>query len=275
MLARPALLRHSLHLRAPPPTMEEQLAEEDETLEAVKIAGGLSAACIGFYTALTYGGVDDTLAGNLVLLALVAFGSYLLFFDGGATQAALEMQAVQEVCGRRQTRRCKREMRDPTAAPSPLTRSAPRSAPHPVPRSVPHPIPHTPYPTPYPTPRPIPYPTPYPPILGGRQRGRSDGFCATGGGGFPSRPPRLRHLRRPRRCPRRPRRRRPRTDRRRSRCVVCRIPHLSREREPRRGARARARWRGGGRRHLRPGALPSQPLRSQAGTLDTCERGSR
>ena len=99
MLARPALLRHSLHLRAPPPTMEEQLAEEDETLEAVKIAGGLSAACIGFYTALTYGGVDDTLAGNLVLLALVAFGSYLLFFDGGATQAALEMQAVQEVCG--------------------------------------------------------------------------------------------------------------------------------------------------------------------------------
>ena len=149
MLARPALLRHSLHLRAPPPTMEEQLAEEDETLEAVKIAGGLSAACIGFYTALTYGGVDDTLAGNLVLLALVAFGSYLLFFDGGATQAALEMQAVQEVCGRRQTRRCKREMRDPTAAPSPLTRSAPRSAPHPVPRSVPHP---SPYPVSHPVP---------------------------------------------------------------------------------------------------------------------------
>ena len=32
-----------------------------------------------------------------MLVALCAYGSYLLFFDGGVTQAALEQQAIQQL----------------------------------------------------------------------------------------------------------------------------------------------------------------------------------
>ena len=41
--------------------------------------------------------MDEVLSGQLVLLALVAFGSYLVFLDGGVTQAALEA-AAQRGC---------------------------------------------------------------------------------------------------------------------------------------------------------------------------------
>ena len=41
--------------------------------------------------------MEDILAGNIVLVSLCAYGAYLLFFDGGVTQAALENQAVQQL----------------------------------------------------------------------------------------------------------------------------------------------------------------------------------
>jgi len=66
-------------------------------MQALAIAGGLSAGCIALYTGLTAAGVGEVLAGNLLLLVLAGIGSYLIFFDGGTTQAALQAQAVQEV----------------------------------------------------------------------------------------------------------------------------------------------------------------------------------
>jgi hypothetical protein len=36
-------------------------------------------------------------AGNLVLVALCVYGAYLLFFDGGVTQKALENQAIRQL----------------------------------------------------------------------------------------------------------------------------------------------------------------------------------
>ena len=72
-------------------------SESSETVEFLTTAGGFFAGCFALYGALTYAGVEEVLAGNLVLLALCAIGAYLLFFDGGATQAALQAQAVQQV----------------------------------------------------------------------------------------------------------------------------------------------------------------------------------
>ena len=83
----------------PAPDAESRLTEErKEALLGVSIMSGLFAGTFGFYYVLTsLGGVDEVLAGQLVLLALVAFGAFLVFADGGATQAALESSAVQQM----------------------------------------------------------------------------------------------------------------------------------------------------------------------------------
>lgn len=95
LAARPALPR-----AAPPICVSEEesqaRAERDETIEYVKTLGLFSGGSLGMFFALSAGGLDDQQAGNVVLLALVGFGAYLLFFDGGVTQAALERQAVQQ-----------------------------------------------------------------------------------------------------------------------------------------------------------------------------------
>lgn len=94
--------------------MQQQKSERSEALQALGISGGLLGGCFGLYYGLTSAaGVDEVLAGQLVLLTLVGFGSYLVFFDGGATQAALEAQAVQQMA----------------ADEGELMRSAPREAP--------------------------------------------------------------------------------------------------------------------------------------------------
>ena len=72
--------------------------EDDETLEAVKIASGFFGVSIVAYSAMTQlAGLDEVLAGNLVLVGLCIYGAYLLFFDGGVTQAALESQAILQL----------------------------------------------------------------------------------------------------------------------------------------------------------------------------------
>jgi len=77
---------------------EQKAAERAETVEYFKTLGGFSFGSLGLFVALTAGaGMEDVLAGNLVLVALCAYGSYLLFFDGGVTQAALEQQAIQQL----------------------------------------------------------------------------------------------------------------------------------------------------------------------------------
>ena len=83
----------------PAPDAESKLTEErKEALLGLGIMSGLFAGTFGFYYVLTsLGGVDEVLAGQLVLLALVAFGAFLVFADGGATQAALESSAVQQM----------------------------------------------------------------------------------------------------------------------------------------------------------------------------------
>ena len=83
-----------------PGSFEEQqkAAERAETVEYFKTLGGFSFGSLGLFAALTTGaGLDDVIAGNIVLVALCAYGSYLLFFDGGVTQAALEQQAIQQL----------------------------------------------------------------------------------------------------------------------------------------------------------------------------------
>ena len=81
-------------VRARPLSMQDQPEEESETLEAVKIASTFFGASAVGYSGMVALGLDEVLAGNLVLLALVAYGAYLLFFDGGVTQNALEKQAL-------------------------------------------------------------------------------------------------------------------------------------------------------------------------------------
>jgi len=72
--------------------------ERSEALLGLGIMSGLFGGTFGFYYVLTsLGSVDEVLAGQLVLLALVAFGGVLVFFDGGVTQAALESSAVQQM----------------------------------------------------------------------------------------------------------------------------------------------------------------------------------
>lgn len=77
---------------------EQKAAERAETVEYFKTLGTFSFGSLALFVALTAGaGLEDVLAGNLVLIALCAYGSYLLFFDGGVTQAALEQQAIQQL----------------------------------------------------------------------------------------------------------------------------------------------------------------------------------
>mgnify|MGYP002630731003 CR=1 FL=1 len=92
-----------LELRARTPVCasfeeEQKEAERAETFEYFKTLGGFSFGSLGLFFALTNGaGLEDVAAGNLVLVALCAYGAYLLFFDGGVTQAALENQAVAQL----------------------------------------------------------------------------------------------------------------------------------------------------------------------------------
>jgi len=89
--------------RAPPPVCEMELeddkaAEREETVEYFKTLGGFTFGSFGLFIALTAGaGMEDVLAGNLVLVALCIYGAYLLFFDGGVTQKALENQAIRQL----------------------------------------------------------------------------------------------------------------------------------------------------------------------------------
>ena len=77
---------------------DEKEAERAETIEYLKTLGGFSAGSLGAFVALTAGaGLDDVVAGNLVLVALCAYGAYLLFFDGGVTQKAMENQAIAQL----------------------------------------------------------------------------------------------------------------------------------------------------------------------------------
>jgi len=98
-VARPHMRVTSRAVMMAGPSEEEQkAAERAETLEYFKTLGGFSFGSLGLFVALTAGaGMEDVLAGNLVLVALCAYGSYLLFFDGGVTQAALENQAIQQL----------------------------------------------------------------------------------------------------------------------------------------------------------------------------------
>ena len=99
--ALPRLVRPNA--RAPPPsamcdTSSEKAAEREETLEYFKTLGGFSFGSLGLFVALTAGaGMEDVQAGNLVLVALCVYGAYLLFFDGGVTQKALENQAIRQL----------------------------------------------------------------------------------------------------------------------------------------------------------------------------------
>lgn len=72
-------------------------ASRKETIQSLSITGGLLFGCFGLYNLCTSAGVDEVLAGQVVLLTLVAFGTALVFFDGGITQAALEANAVQQM----------------------------------------------------------------------------------------------------------------------------------------------------------------------------------
>ena len=84
----------------PTTTLEDDLkaAERAETIDYFKTLGGFSFGSLGLFVAFTAGaGLDDVVAGNLVLVLLCVYGAYLLFFDGGVTQAALESQALQQL----------------------------------------------------------------------------------------------------------------------------------------------------------------------------------
>ena len=85
---------HRGSLRAPAPTCttdfekQEKAAEREETIEYFKTLGTFSFGSLGFFLALTQGaGMEDVLAGNIVLVALCALnddarkarrGSFLL-----------------------------------------------------------------------------------------------------------------------------------------------------------------------------------------------------
>jgi len=76
----------------------QKAAERAESAEYFRTLGGFTGVAIGGFVALTQlAGLEDVQAGNLVLVALCAYGAYLLFFDGGVTQAALEKQAIQQL----------------------------------------------------------------------------------------------------------------------------------------------------------------------------------
>jgi len=76
------------------------IAAEDraETIEYFKTLGTIGGGAFALFVTLTAAaGLDDVAAGNLVLVALCIYGAYLLFFDGGVTQAALENQAIAQL----------------------------------------------------------------------------------------------------------------------------------------------------------------------------------
>jgi len=76
----------------------EKAAEREEAIEYVKTLGGFGGFSLALFLALTEGaGMEDVLAGNIVLVTLCAYGAYLLFFDGGVTQKALENQAIRQL----------------------------------------------------------------------------------------------------------------------------------------------------------------------------------
>eukprot|EP00966_Prymnesium_polylepis_P048990 1133754-Prymnesium_polylepis.1 len=54
---------------------EQKEAERAETIEYFKTLGGFSFGSLGLFVALTTGaGMEDVLAGNIVLVALCAYG---------------------------------------------------------------------------------------------------------------------------------------------------------------------------------------------------------
>ena len=60
--------------------------------------GTFSGGSLALFLALTSGaGMEDVLAGNIVLVALCVYGAYLFFFDGGVTRTALENQAIVQL----------------------------------------------------------------------------------------------------------------------------------------------------------------------------------
>ena len=82
----------------PEPLSPEKAEERAETIEYLKTLGTFTGAALGMFFALTIGaGMEDIYAGNIVLVALCAYGAYLLFFDGGVTQQALENQAIRQL----------------------------------------------------------------------------------------------------------------------------------------------------------------------------------
>ncbi len=77
---------------------DDQTGERAETIEYAKTLGGFSFGSLGLFLVLTQGvGMEDIYAGNIVLVALCAYGAYLLFFDGGVTQKALENSALKQL----------------------------------------------------------------------------------------------------------------------------------------------------------------------------------
>ena len=79
-------------------------SEREEALLSLSITGGLLFGCFGLYYALTSAaGIDEVLAGQLVLLVLVAFGAYLVFF--GKSLGRFVRRSCSDFEGRARTRR--------------------------------------------------------------------------------------------------------------------------------------------------------------------------
>lgn len=94
------LLRSSGARRVNAPRCElpdPQAESRAEALDYLRTLGLISGGSAALFFGLTAVGLEDVIAGNLVLVSLCAIGAYLLFFDGGVTQAALEKQAVQQL----------------------------------------------------------------------------------------------------------------------------------------------------------------------------------
>jgi hypothetical protein len=53
----------------------EEKEGPSETLQAVGVLSGITAFCVIFFNALTGAGVDDIIAGNLLLVALAGAGA--------------------------------------------------------------------------------------------------------------------------------------------------------------------------------------------------------
>eukprot|EP00967_Tisochrysis_lutea_P094400 scaffold137219_cov31-Tisochrysis_lutea.AAC.3 len=64
------------------PRMEEDEGPS-ETLQALGVLSGISAFCVIFFNTLTSAGVDDIVAGNLLLVALAAAGKRSPLYKAG------------------------------------------------------------------------------------------------------------------------------------------------------------------------------------------------